>query len=118
MHEDTNIELIKQAYAAFKRAMPALLALFAEDFDFQHPMPQGIWPFAGSREGHQGFIEFVQGSSSIIERKHCEASQYIAQGDGVVVLLSERMRAKNTGVAFDNPHAHVFKIADDKMCSS
>jgi hypothetical protein len=116
MREDTNIELIKQAYAAFKRAdMKALLALSAEDFDFQHPMPQAILPFAGSCKGHQRFIEFVQGSSSVIEREHFEASQFIAQGNWVVSLLSERMRAKATGVPFDNPHVHVFKIIDGKI---
>ena len=116
VREDTNVELIKQVYAAFKRAdIKALLALFAEDFDFQHPMPQTIWPFAGIRKGHQAFIEFIQGSSSVIEREHFEGGQYIAQGDWVVVLLSERMRAKSTAVAFDNPHVHVFKIVDGKI---
>jgi hypothetical protein len=33
----------------------------------------------------------------------------------VVSLLSERMRAKATGVSFDNPHVHVFKIIDGKI---
>lgn len=105
MKEQENIELIKKVYSAFKRGdLDALLALFAHDFDFQHPMPQAIWPFAGTRKGRKGFIEFVQGSSQVIAREHFEADQFIAQGEHVVVLLAERMRAKTTGVAFDNPH--------------
>jgi ketosteroid isomerase-like protein len=92
-----------------------LLGLFAHDFDFQHPMPQAIWPFAGNRKGHKGFIEFVQGSSQVIAREHFEADQFIAQDEHVVVLLAERMRAKPTGVAFDNPHVHVFRIVDGQI---
>jgi ketosteroid isomerase-like protein len=116
MREENNTELIKQAYAAFKRAdMKTLLSLFTEDFAFQHPMPRAIWPFAGSRRGHKGFVEFVQGSSLVIEREHFEANEFIAQGDYVVVLLSERMRANATNIVFDNPHVHVFKIVEGKI---
>ena len=116
MKEHDNIELIKKVYSTFKRGdLDGLLALFADDFDFQHPMPPAIWSFAGNRKGHQGFIEFVQGSSQIIAREHFEADQFIAQGEYVVVLLTERMRAKTTGVAFDNPHVHVFRIVDGKI---
>jgi uncharacterized protein len=114
--EQQNTELIERAYSAFKSGDTlGLLALFADDFDFQHPMPQEIWSFAGSRKGHKGFVEFIQGSSQVIAREHFEAGQFIAQGEYVVVLLSERMRAKATGVAFDNPHVHVFRIADGKI---
>ena len=116
MSERDNSELIQRAYAAFKRGdLESLLSLFADDFDFQHPMPQAIWPFAGSRKGHQGFIEFIRGSSEVIEREHFEPGEFIAQGDYVAVLLSERMRAKATGVTFENPHVHVFKIVNARI---
>src|SRR5690349_18390109 len=116
MSERDNVEIIKKAYAAFKRGdMKALLAFFADDVDFQHPMPQVIWPFAGSRKGHKGLVEFVEGSSQVIQREQFEASEFIAEDDFVVVLLSERMRAKNTGISVDNPHVHVFKFAGSKI---
>ena len=82
MKEQDNTELIKKAYSAFKRGdLDGLLELFADDFDFQHPMPQAIWPFAGNRKGHKGFVEFVKGSSQVIAREHFQADQSIAQGD-------------------------------------
>ena len=116
MKEQENIELIKRMYSAFKRGdLDGLLTLCADDFDFQHPMPQAIWPFAGNRKGHQGFIEFVQGSSQVIAREHFEAERFIAQDEHVVVLLAERMRAKTTGITFNNPHVHVFRIVDGKI---
>ena len=116
MGEQDNIDLVKKAYAAFERGdVPALLELFADDLNFQHPMPQAIWSWAGRRRGRKAFVEFLEGSSQAIEREHFEAEEFIAGGDYVVVLLSERMRAKATGISFDNPHVHVFKIVDGKI---
>jgi uncharacterized protein len=116
MSESSNTEVVKKAYAAFKPGdMKDLLACLWDDFDFQHPMPQAIWPFAGSRRGHREFIDFVEGSSQVIEREHFEPGQFITQGDWVAVLISERIWAKASGVAFDNPHVHVFKIVEGKI---
>ena len=116
MGERDNCDLVKQAYAAFKRGdIKALLDLLDDDLDFQHPMPQAIWPWAGKRRGRKEFVEFIEGSSQAIEREHFEVDEFIAQGEYVAVLLSERMRAKATGVSFDNPHMHVFKVVGGKI---
>jgi hypothetical protein len=59
-------ELVKRVYAAFKPSdLNGLLARFASDFDFEHPMPQTIWAFAGGRKGHQAFVEFIKGSGTV-----------------------------------------------------
>ena len=116
MSAEENVELIRRAYAAFRRGdMAALMVLMAEDLDFQHPMPQSIWPFAGKREGRKGLEEFIRGSAQVIVREHFEPSQMIAQGDYVAVLIEERMSTKSTGISFDNPHMHVFKIVDGQI---
>ncbi len=116
MAEAENTALIERAYAAFKdRDLKGFLALFADDFDFQHPMPLSIWPWAGARKGRKEFAEFVGESSKVIEREHFEVDKFIAQGDYVVVLLSERMRAKATNILIDNPHVHVFRIVGGKI---
>jgi ketosteroid isomerase-like protein len=116
MSELDNCDLVKRAYSAFKRGdIPGLLELLDEDLYFQHPMPQSIWPYAGNRKGRKAFVEFLEGSSQVIEREHFEAGEFIAQGAYVVVLLSERMRAKATGVSVDNPHVHVFKVVGGKI---
>lgn len=31
------------------------------------------------------------------------------------MLIAERMRAKATGVVFENPHVHVFKIVENAI---
>jgi ketosteroid isomerase-like protein len=113
MSEQQNVELIKSAYAAFTRGdRQTLLDLFSEGLDFQHPMPQSIWPWAGKRSGRAGFAEFLAGLDETVEYEQFEPREFIAQGDLVAVLVFERSRVKATGVVFDNFYVHVFKFKD------
>ena len=116
MSEQQNVELIKSGYAAFTRGdRQALLDLFSEDLDFQHPMSQSIWPWAGKRSGRAGFAEFLAGLDETVEYEQFEPREFIAQGDLVAVLVFERSRVKATGVAFDNAYMHVFKVKGVKV---
>lgn len=116
MSEQQNVELIKSAYAAFTRGdRQTLLDLFSEDLDFQHPMSQSIWPWAGKRKGRAGFAEFLAGLDETVEYEQFEPREFIAQGDHVAVLVFERSRVKRTGVAFDNSYMHVFKLKGGKV---
>jgi uncharacterized protein len=108
MSERDNIELVKSGYAAFaRRDIQALLGLFANDLDFQHPMPQSIWPWAGRRSGRQGLAEFVAGINETLEYERLEPREFIVQNDWVVVLVFERTRVKATGVVFEITEVHV-----------
>jgi len=116
MSEQQNIELIKSGYAAFIGAdLQTLLDLFSEDLDFQHPMPQTIWPWAGKRKGRAGLAEFIAGINETIEYPQFEPREFIASGDRVAVLVFERCRVKATGVEFDNFYVHVFKFTGGKV---
>jgi ketosteroid isomerase-like protein len=116
MSEQQNVELIKSGYAAFTRGdRQALLDLFSDDLDFQHPMPQSIWPWAGKRNGQAGFAEFLAGLDETVEYEQFEPREFIAQGDRVAVLVFERSRVKATGIVFDNPYIHVFKLKGVKV---
>ncbi len=77
-----NVELIKSAYAAFTRGdLQTILDLCSEDLDFQHPMPQTIWPWAGKRKGRTGLAEFIVGLGDTIEYPQFEPREFIASGD-------------------------------------
>jgi uncharacterized protein len=111
MSELQNVELIKSGYAAFTRGdIQPLIELFSEDLDFQHPMPQSIWPWAGKRNGRAGFAEFIAGINDTVEYEQFEAREFIAQGDRVAVLVFERTRVKATSVVFEIFEMHVFKF--------
>ena len=116
MRERDNVELVQSIYSAFARGdMKSVLAPFADGLDFQHPMPQSIWPWAGSRSGRQGLAEFFAGISETLEYERLEPHQFIAQDDSVAVVLSERTRVKATGVFFELSEVHLFRLENGKV---
>lgn len=116
MSEQQNVELIKGVYAAFSRGdRQTLLRLFSEDLDFQHPMPQSIWPWAGKRKGTVGLSEFVAGIYETLEYDKFEPREFIAEKDHVAVVFFERTRVKATGVVFEIDEAHIFKFKGGKI---
>jgi uncharacterized protein len=116
MRERDNVELVQSIYSAFARGdMKSVLAPFADASNFQHPMPQSIWPWAGSRSGRQGLAEFFTGVSETLEYERLEPRQFIAQDDSVAVVLSERTRVKATGMFFEISEVHLFKLKNGKV---
>jgi uncharacterized protein len=112
----TNIESVKRIYAAFAQGqIPEMLKMFSDDLDFRHPMPQSIWPWAGSRSGRQGLAEFFAGLSETVEYERLEPHQFIAQDDSVAVVLSERTRIKASGIFFEISEVHLFKLKNSKV---
>jgi uncharacterized protein len=116
MRERDNVELVQSIYSAFARGdMNSVLAQFADGLEFQRPMPQSIWPWAGRRSGRQGLAEFYTGVSETLEYERLEPRQFIAQDDSVAVVLSERTRVKATGMFFEISEVHLFKLKNGKV---
>ncbi len=116
MNEQENVEIIKQAFAAFQRNdAQALLTLFSDDVDFRHPMSTATWPWAGKRRGRAQVAEFFARLVEVTETEKVEPREFIAQGKKVVVLLSERFRIKATGRTVDNEFVIVFAFRDGKI---
>lgn len=116
MRERDNVELVKRIYFAFAQGkIEEMLQMFSDDLDFQHPMPQSIWPWAGSRRGRQGLAEFFAGVSETLEYERLEPHQFIAQDASVAVVLSERTRVKATGVFFEISEIHLFKLRNGEV---
>jgi ketosteroid isomerase-like protein len=116
MGDQDNLELVRGIYSAFARGdMKSVLAPFADGFEFQHPMPQSIWPWAGSRTGRQGLEEFFAGLSETLEYERLEPHQFIAQDDSVAVVLSERTLVRATGVFFEISEVHLYRLENGKV---
>jgi len=115
VNEQAHIELTKQGYAAFARGdIQAVLNLFADDAELLQPLSAAIFPWAGTRRGRAQLAEFFAGLAEVGEFEQFEPQEFIAQGDRVVVLISERFRIRATGRSFNNELAHVFTIKDGK----
>jgi ketosteroid isomerase-like protein len=111
MAEKDNLELVQGIYSAFARGdMKSVLAPFADGLEFQHPMPQSIWPWAGSRSGRQELEEFFAGLSETVEYERLEPRQFITQDDFVAVVLSERTLVRATDVFFEICEVHLFRL--------
>jgi hypothetical protein len=54
MHEQANLQVVHQAYAAFgKGDVPGVLAILTEDVRWSTPGPPDVIPYAGLRTGHE-----------------------------------------------------------------
>jgi uncharacterized protein len=116
VNEQDHIELTKQGYAAFARGdIEAVLKLFADDAELRQSLSTAIFPWAGTRRGQEQLIEFFAGLAEVGEFERFEPREFIAQGDKVVVVISERFRIRATGRTFDNELVHLFTFKNGKV---
>ena len=115
MSEKTNIELVRQAYAAFgKGDVPGLLRLFAGDVVWHFPECADI-PWAGTFRGHEGVTQFLGILSQTADMEAFEPRVFVARSDQVVVLGHERMRAKSANRSYESHWAHSFTLGGGKI---
>jgi hypothetical protein len=116
MAEQENIQLIKEAYAAFSRGdIPALLNTLTEDVDWFTPGPPDILPYAGSRRGREGVAQFFAQLAEAEETELFEIQEFIAQGDKVAATGKYRGRIKASGQSYEGELAHIFTLKGGKI---
>ena len=115
MTPEKNTEIVKSAYAAFKKGdMDGLLRLYADDVSWEIYGPPTI-PTAGTRKGLAGVREFFGTLDSAMAVQSFEPREFIAQGDQVVVLGDYSWKVKKTGRTFASTFAHVSTVKDGKI---
>lgn len=111
MSDATNLELIRNIYAAFGRGdVPAVLAALDERVDWRVIGPVGLVPYAGSWPGRAGVGDFFAALGAALEIAEFEPQQFLATGETVVVLGRESGRARPTGKPHATEWVHVFTI--------
>jgi ketosteroid isomerase-like protein len=115
MSENTNLDIIKEAYAAFGRGdIAAVLRVQAPNVELEYAGPGQI-PWSGNFRGLDGAKKFFAAIEAEAEIDIFEPQTFVAQGDQVVVLGFEKVRSKRTGRSFENHWAHSFTLADGKI---
>jgi uncharacterized protein len=115
MSEQTNADVVRQAYEAFGSGdIPAMLGMLTDDVEFTLQGPPVI-PWAGTHRGREGVAEFFSLLGENLEIERFEPREFVAQGDTVVVLGDERSLVKSTGRAFEQEWAHVYTLRDGKI---
>jgi ketosteroid isomerase-like protein len=117
MSEQSNLDIVKKGYECFGNGdIPGLLELFADDIEWTLPEVQGA-PHGGARRGKEAVTEFFTLLNEAEEITHFEPSEFIAEGDRIVVLGSVKATARSTGRSYETDWVHVFRVTDGKVAS-
>jgi ketosteroid isomerase-like protein len=116
MSEQDNLQIVREAYAAFKRGdIPDVLNKLADDVVWLLPGPADIIPVSGERRGRKQVGQFFSTLDENQEARQFEPQEFVAQGEKVVVLGQYRWLVRKTGREFASHWAHVFTVRDGKI---
>lgn len=117
MSTQENIQIVKDFLEAIYKALGSsnkqdLLRFVADDIEWI--IPGKDWPLAGTHRGHAGFMAIVQKASETVETT-IEPSEYIAQGDRVIVLGIATGKIKATNKTFKDEWVFDITVRDGKV---
>jgi|SRR5688500_9934585 len=117
MSESRNVQVVKDAYAAFQRGdVNSILALVDDNVDW-HAVKgaEGVAPHAGARRGRAAVGEFFSQVAGSTEFTRFEPREFIAQGDQVVAIGEYAAKVKPTGRTVSSDWVMVFTLRDGKV---
>ena len=113
MSIEQNVQIVKNFFAALgRRDKQGLLALSAEDIEWI--IPGKDWPLAGTHRGHAGLTDFLQKASQTVETS-TEPSEYVAQGDRVLVVGVATGKIKATNRTFKDDWVFYITLRNGKL---
>src|SRR6202789_3545191 len=115
MSIENNVQTVKNFFAAMGRGdKQGLLALSAEDIEWI--IPGKDWPLAGTHRGHAGLTDFLQKASDTVETS-TEPSEYVAQGDRVLVVGVAKGKIKATNKPFKDDWIFAITVRNGKVAN-
>jgi uncharacterized protein len=115
MSIEKNVQTVKDFFAAMGRGdKQGLLALSAEDIEWI--IPGKDWPLAGTHRGHAGLTALLQEASETVETS-TEPSEYVAQGDRVLVVGFAKGKVKATNKTFDDDWVFAITVRNGKVAN-
>lgn len=115
MSTSGDIELVKEAYAAFGAGdLPKLLSLMAQDIVWEFPASKAI-PWAGTFIGPSRVAKFFEALTEHTVLEAHELLQFVASDNRVIVLGRERVRVKSTGLTWACEWVNAVTVLDGKI---
>jgi len=115
MSEQQNVQIVKDAYAAFGRGeIQSILNACAAEIEWVSP-GEGYTVAGGTYRGRDGVGRFFQIVGQSMDFEAFEPRTFVAQGDIVVALGYYRAKIKDTGKTFESNWAMAFTIRDGKV---
>ncbi len=115
MNEEKNVQIVKDGYAHFENGkITNLLELFANDIDWRTPPVEGspLPHLCFGREEVAKFFSQLEKSEALDLFK---PTDFIAQGDRVVVLGESKGKVIPTGRNFELDWVHIFTLREGKI---
>ena len=116
MNEQANLQIAKEAYAAFGRGdIAALLGYYAPNAELISHGPKGIAAWAGTYQGREQIGQFFARLDAVLETLAFTQEEFIGQGDKLVMLGRYRGRVRATGREMESTPIHVMTFADGQI---
>jgi uncharacterized protein len=113
-----NVELVRRVYEAYERGdFPAVFAAYDPEIEWNvgRVASAGLG-FDPLYVGHDGVRSFWRQWVSAWETTSFEYEEFIDAGEQVVVLLSQRMRGRTSGIELEwNSYAQVWTVREGKL---
>ena len=114
---DQNLDVVRNIYAAFGRGdLDGILALLDPQVSWRTPGPPDL-PTAGLRHGIAAVREFFGVLLTALDIQDFQPTDFLAQGDKVVVLGTSREGPRGSGRLVDFRWVHVFTIRDGRIAA-
>ena len=115
MSEQANERTVRNLYDAFGRGdIPTILNMLADDVDWYDPGPAAV-THAGRYRGREDVLRFFSRIAESLAIETFQPTEFIVQGDRVIVLGSIRAKAKQTGLVYDNEWAMSWTLRDGRV---
>lgn len=116
MSESANVQLIKEMYATIGRSdMAGLKNMLGEDIDWLSVGSPTDFPLAGQKSSPQQVVDYFVLAEQLVEVLEFTQHEFIAMGNTVVVLGSEKVRIKATGKGWETEWVHIYTITNGKI---
>lgn len=115
MNEQENIKLAERAYETFTTGdAESFVNLFSEDVSWNAPEIENL-PLQMKFSGRDKLAAVLSEHGKHEEYLKMEPTEFIAQGDKVVVLGNLVARSKQTNNQYETDFVHVFTVKDGKF---
>jgi ketosteroid isomerase-like protein len=112
---EQNIALIKAIYEAFGRGEIAfILDQLADDVDWRFEGPSSI-PYTGAWHKREDVQQFFAGIGAGEKDHKLSITEFYADGDTVFTMGRYAATSAATGLRFDAPIAHFFRVENGKI---
>ncbi len=112
---DKNTNIVQELYAAFaRRDIEAILKVLSPKVEWGEPA-NPYNPAAGTRYGHEGFLQWIEIGRQSEEILSLEPRQFLSGPDAVAVVGYTKCRAKSTGKIYETDFVHLINIKDGKV---